>query len=190
MQEKSRIPGLAECLQLMQDYAMLANIRRHSLVVARLAIQLLQGLNAMQPGKPQASMELVLAGALLHDIAKTPCLNTRCDHAKVGADICIKEGYPEVAAVVGQHVRLSFFDEASYEAGRFSALELVLYADKRVRHHSIVSLDERLDYILERYGGNNPERCQAIEQHFQQCARLERLLFRWLPFPPQELGIS
>ncbi|MDO5673688.1 MAG: HDIG domain-containing protein [bacterium] len=190
MEEEPRIPGLAECLQLMQDHAMLANIRRHSLVVARLAIQLLQGLSDMQPGKPQAGMELVLAGALLHDIAKTPCLNTKCDHAKIGADICLKEGYPEVAAVVGQHVRLSVFDVAGYEAGRFSALELVHYADKRVRHHTVVSLDERLDYILERYGDNNPERCQAIELHFQQCARLERLLFRWLPFPPQELGIS
>ena len=190
MEEKPRIPGIADCLQLMQDYAMLANIRRHSLVVARLAIQLLQGLRDMQPGKPQADMNLVLAGALLHDIAKTPCLNTKCDHAQVGADICLKEGYPEVAAVVGQHVRLSFFDEASYQAGSFTALELVHYADKRVRHHTVVSLDERQEYILERYGNNNPERCRAIEQHFQQCARLERLLFRWLPFSPQELGIN
>ena len=72
MEEKPRIPGIADCLQLMQDYAMLANIRRHSLVVARLAIQLLQGLRDMQPGKPQADMNLVLAGALLHDIAKPP----------------------------------------------------------------------------------------------------------------------
>jgi len=100
-----RIPGLHECLLLMEQYGMLSNIRRHSLVVARLAIQLLEGLCAMQPNNPQAAKELVLAGALLHDIAKTPCLHSRCDHAQVGAEICHKEGYPEVAAIVAQHVR-------------------------------------------------------------------------------------
>ncbi|NLZ17934.1 MAG: HDIG domain-containing protein [Desulfobulbaceae bacterium] len=189
MAASPHIPGLRECLRLMVEYGMLGNIRRHSLVVARLAMQLQEGLSAMQPGKPQAAKELVLAGALLHDIAKTLCLNTNCDHAKVGADICRKEGYPEVAHVVGQHVRLSPFDEDRYKAGCFTALELVHYADKRVRHHVVVSLDERREYIIERYGNNSPERYRAIEQHFQQCAYLERLLFRWLPFSPQELGI-
>ncbi|MGI6637620.1 MAG: HDIG domain-containing metalloprotein [Desulfobulbus sp.] len=184
-----RIPGLHECLLLMEQYGMLSNIRRHSLVVARLAIQLLEGLCAMQPNNPQAAKELVLAGALLHDIAKTPCLHSRCDHAQVGAEICHKEGYPEVAAIVAQHVRLSPFATQRYEAGQFGAMELVHYADKRVRHHVVVSLDERLEYIIERYGNNNPERCQAIERHFQRCGRLEHLLFRWLPFAPEELGI-
>lgn len=168
---------------------MLANIRRHSLVVARLAVQLLEGLRAMQPGRPQASQELVLAGALLHDIAKTPCLGSRCDHAHEGALICQREGYPQVAEIVAQHVRLSPFAEARYAAGLFGAPELVHYADKRVRHHCVVSLDERLEYILERYGRNNPERCRAIELHFRQCHRLEQLLFDHLPFTPAELGI-
>ncbi len=190
MPASSRIPSLEACVQLMEEYGMLANIRHHSLVVARLAVQLLEGLKAMQPDRPQADMELVLAGALLHDIAKTPCLTAQCDHALVGADICRREGYPEVAEIVAQHVRLSPFTEDRYQAGVFNAVVLVHYADKRVRHHSVVSLDERLEYILERYGNNNPQRCQAIERHFQQCAHLERLLFRWLPFPPQELGIS
>lgn len=167
---------------------MLANIRRHSLVVARLAMQLLAGLHAMQPDRPQAPRELVLAGALLHDIAKAPCLGGRCDHAREGALICRREGYPRVAEIVAQHVRLAPFAEARYEAGLFGAPELVHYADKRVRHHCVVSLDERLEYILERYGRNNPERCRAIELHFRQCRRLEQLLFRRLPFPPEELG--
>ncbi len=188
MEAPPRIPDLATCLLLMKRYGMLANIHRHSLVVARLAIELLEGLSAMQPDRPQAARELVMAGALLHDIAKTQCLGGRCDHAREGALICRKEGYPQVAEIVAQHVRLFPFAEQRYEKGHFGALELVHYADKRVRHHDVVSLDERLEYILERYGNNNPERCQTIERHFGLCRRLERLLFRWLPFAPEELG--
>ena len=188
MEEKPRIPGIADCLQLMQDYAMLANIRRHSLVVARLAIQLLQGLRDMQPGKPQADMNLVLAGALLHDIAKTPCLNSNCDHAKAGAAICRQHGLEEIAAIVAEHVILKDYNPARYAEGHFTAGEIVYYADKRVRHNVVVHLDERLEYILDHYGKGNPPRQQLIRENFNRCLTLEHHLFRWLPFAPAELG--
>ena len=135
-------------------------------------------------------MGLVMAGALLHDIAKTPCLAGNCHHAELGAEICLVEGFPEVAYIVDQHIRLDPFDEAGYEDGYFGPRELVHYADKRVRHHSIVSLDERLDYVLQRYGEHDAARCRSLEKHFGQCRLLERLLFRWLPFPPEALGVS
>lgn len=190
MSARARVPGLAECIRLTYKYGMLDNIRWHSLVVARLAVNLHAGLLAMQPGRVQGDMGLVMAGALLHDIAKTPCLAGNCHHAELGAEICLAEGFPEVAYIVGQHVRLDPFDEAGYEDGYFGPRELVHYADKRVRHHSIVSLDERLDYVLQRYGEHDAARCRSLEKHFGQCRLLERLLFRWLPFPPEALGVS
>ena len=81
------VPTIATCLQLMERYEMLPHIRHHSLVVARLAEQLISGLIATNPERPQADRELVIAGALLHDIAKTPCLNSECDHARMGGEI-------------------------------------------------------------------------------------------------------
>ena len=102
---------------------MLDNIRWHSLVVARLAVTLHAGLLAMQPGRVQADMGLVMAGALLHDIAKTPCLAGNCHHAELGAEICLAEGFPEVAYIVGQHVRLDPFE--STKIGRASCRERV-----------------------------------------------------------------
>jgi len=188
MDSPTRIPTLDACIGLMEQYAMLANIRHHSLVVARLAEQIQEGLTLFSPNRPQADRQLVITGALLHDIAKTPCLNSECDHAKVGGEICRNHGYPEIAAIVEQHVLLWEYEPARYVEGKFTAREIVYYADKRVRHNVVVNLDKRLEYILEHYGKGNPTRHALIRENFKKCITLEQYLFRWLPFAPKDLG--
>ena len=183
-----RIPSLAQSLQLMDQYHMLVNIRHHSLVVARLADRIHAGLCATAPNHRQCDRNLVIAGALLHDIAKTPCLRNNCDHAKVGADICRQEGFPEIAAIVEEHVILGQHEPQRYQNGMFNAREIVHYADKRVRHHLVVDLDQRLQYILEHYGRGNTTRETLIRKNFDRCFTLERYLFQWLPFAPGDLG--
>ena len=185
MADAARIPGLDDCIRLFDAHGMLDNIRHHSLVVAELSARIARGLAEKTPDRPQPDLKLVMAGALLHDIAKTPCLYGRCDHARVGAAICLDAGWPEVAEIVGQHVYLQPFDTPRYEAGVFFAKEIVHYADKRV-----LSLEERLEDILERYCKDNPERRRRSVEHFAQCRLLEKLLFRWLPFAPEDLGIG
>lgn len=159
----------------MDEYAMLDNIRAHSIMVARVAYFVLQGL-ADSSSSPPPSEKLVLAGALLHDIAKTPCLKNRCDHAKHGREICLELGYPEVAEIVREHVILMDFSLARYGKGDFLAKEIVYYADKRVRHDEIVSLEERLEYILENYGNNDPKRHRLIKENFAKCQQFENFL--------------
>jgi putative nucleotidyltransferase with HDIG domain len=182
------IPSILECIQLMEQYGMLVNIRHHSLVVARLAERLLEGLGTTIPTRPQADRNLVITGALLHDIAKTPCLNSTCDHAKVGADICRQHGFPEIATIVEEHVILRQYEPERYATGIFTAREIVYYADKRVRHHLVVDLGARLEYILDHYGKGNPVRQELIRQNFSKCQTLEQHLFQWLPFTPEDLS--
>ena len=43
MDSPTRTPSLRACIDLMEQYAMLDNIRHHSLVVARLAEQIQEG---------------------------------------------------------------------------------------------------------------------------------------------------
>lgn len=182
------IPTIQQCYSLMDEYAMLDNIRAHSLMVARVANVLLQGLaDASTPDAMLPETDLVLTGALLHDIAKTPCLENRCDHARQGRDICLELGYPEVAEVVREHVILSEFSPNRYASGLFLAKELVYYADKRVRHEEIVSLEERLDYILERYGNNDASRHDLISENFDKCLQLETFLFASLVIQVDEI---
>ncbi len=178
------VPSLNTCYSLMDEYAMLDNIRAHSIMVARVTQVLLQKLADSPQQSAAPPRKLSLAGALLHDIAKTPCLENRCDHAKRGRDICLRLGYPEVAEVVREHVILTEFSAERYQQGVFLAKEIVYYADKRVRHDEIVSLEERLEYILENYGNNDPERHRLIRENFRKCRELENFLFSVLGMTP------
>lgn len=183
--EQPAIPDTATCIRLMDEYGMLENIRHHSLVVAQIADALIVELLDDPVWAPERA--LVLAGALLHDIAKTPCLDGNCDHAAAGGDICRKHEYPEVAEIVEQHVILKDHDPDRYNSGRFTAMEIVYYADKRVRHNQVVSLEERLEYIIDHYGNDDPELHCLIRENFQRCRELEQALFRVLPFNAEAL---
>lgn len=185
----SIIPDVAHCFRLMDEYAMLPNIRGHSIMVARVALQLWEGLaHDERVASHLPARDLVAAGALLHDIAKTPCLQSGDDHARAGAEICARLGYPEIARIVAEHVVLRDHDPARNEIGRFTAREIIYYADKRVRHEEIVSLEERLVYILERYGAGEPEVERRIRENFARCVQLEYSLFSFLPFAPARLA--
>lgn len=147
-------------------------------MVTRVAyVLLLELTKSVKKDVPLPDEKLVLAGALLHDIAKTPCLQQDCHHAKKGRDLCIELGYKEVGEVVREHVWLFEFSPERYASGHFFAKELVYYADKRVRHDQIVSIAARKDYILERYGNNDPERHRLITENFDNCRQLESFLF-------------
>jgi uncharacterized protein len=181
------IPGIDTCVALMEQYEMLPNIRRHSLLVARIADVLATGLQGSIKVSAPPDRQLCVSGALLHDIAKTPCLQTACDHAETGAEICLRHGYPEIAEIVGGHVMLQNFLLENYRQGLFQAQEIVYYADKRVRHDSIVSLAERLEYIIERYGKNDEAIHEKIRHNFRKCEQLEFFLFQFLDFSPNQL---
>lgn len=174
------IPTVAECFRYMADYGMLDNIRNHSILVARVAALLVD--NIRQPGAP-LSRERAVAGALLHDIGKTACLETEDDHAECGREICLAHDMAEIAEIVAQHVILRDTDLAV-----FTEEEVVYYADKRVNHDQVVSLEERLAYILERYGRNNVRRHQAILLNFSRCKALEARLFTGLSFAPEDVA--
>lgn len=177
-----------QCLELHDRFQMLDNIRAHSFAVARVAETLVDGLH--RTGKsagPLPDKEEVIVGALLHDIAKTLCIKTDCHHAEVGRQICLELGYPELSEVVAEHVVLKSFNSDRYVQGIFGTKEMVYYSDKRVRHDQVVSLAGRLEYILKRYGDNNPVKEQLIQKNFSKSLELEKHLFSFLDFHPEEL---
>jgi putative nucleotidyltransferase with HDIG domain len=178
---KRGIPSREECLALMEDQGMLPNIRSHSLQVARVAHTLTHHL---LPAHPHLDMALVEAGALLHDIAKTECLKTKKRHTERGAEILIERGFPRLAEIVAQHVRLS---DGHGNRKSVSEVEIVHYADKRVLHEDIVDLFTRFEDLKTRYGRTPRER-ELIEALYADSLKQEAKLFRLLPFAPQELS--
>lgn len=182
------IPSINQCLQFIDQFEMLDNIRAHSFKVARVAEALVDGLGRSTNGRgPIPHKEEVIAGALLHDIAKTLCLKTGCLHAEEGQRICVELGYPAIGEIVAEHVVLKNFAAESYAKGIFGPKEMVFYADKRVRHDQVVPLSSRLDYILERYGLGDPSREHRIRLNFNQSLDFENYLFNFLDFKPDEV---
>jgi len=174
------IPSIAQCFRLMEQYAMLPNIREHSVMVSRVAGLIGSGLAR---GGRTLSQELIVTGALLHDIAKTASLETELRHDELGREICLRHGFDELAEIVAEHVVLK-----GGPPERCTEKEIVYYADKRVLHDVIVTLEARLDYIIHRYGNGDEGLHARIRQNFAQAHAIEARLFAELDFFPEELG--
>lgn len=159
---------------------MLDHIRDHSIMVEKIANVL--ALKLMETGV-DLSLPLIRAGALMHDIGKTLCLNSKHDHAAKGQEICLQNNLKEIAEIVGEHVTLKTYQRDS----PISEKEIVYYADKRVNHDKVVSLEERQDYIIERYAKGRKDLCALIIKNFDFCREVEKKIFSKLSFSPENL---
>jgi uncharacterized protein len=147
MKEYIPVPTEQECYEIMKRYHMLDNIMKHSIMVMKVSMALVA--NLKDPDLLQSS--LVMASALLHDIAKTRTIETKeLRHDMIGGEIMRELGFDKIAEAVESHVVFEGFDPE----GDLEAREIVFYADKRVMHDSIVSLDSRVDDLVKRYGVN------------------------------------
>jgi putative nucleotidyltransferase with HDIG domain len=175
-----RIPTRKECDRLIHEMAMLEHIVSHSRLVCRVALLLTDHLLARHA---RLNRDLVRASALLHDITKTRSFKTKERHAQSGESFLREKGYPEVGKIVGQHVCLDGFSEAA----PLTEAEIVNYADKRVLHDQVASLDDRMRYIRDRYC-KNAEHREKLGGLWEETLALERKIFSRLPFGPEEIG--
>ncbi len=173
------IPDRDECLRLMRQYGMLEHIVAHSLEVTRVALFLCTELN--RKGQ-RLDPRLVEAGSLLHDIAKTRCLQTKEDHTQAGCCLLKGMGYEKVGEIVAQHVWLT--EEGDPFA--VSEEEVVNYADKRVRHDRIVSLGERFLDLKDRYG-RNERSIDYLERLEELILGIEKKIFLILKIDPDDI---
>ena len=172
-------PSREECYKLMCETGMLPNIVAHSLQVCRTATFLVERLRECGI---KLDRDLVRASALLHDITKTRSLTTGEIHAHTGAELINEMGYPDVAFIIGHHVIL----DETFVSDEPAEVEIVNYADKRILHDRVVSLRERMDYILVRYAKHPGDR-ERIARNWLRAKELEKKLFKFLPFSPNDL---
>ena len=65
--------------------------------------------------------------------------------------------------------------------------EILNYSDKRVRHEDVVTLSERFQDLIVRYGRGNPFVEDAIRQNWRVTEAVEQKLFSRLPFTPDDI---
>lgn len=162
------IPRKEDCHDLWERYSMLDNIRAHSTLVADLAYSI--SLIASDKGIA-VYPEAMLAAGLLHDLAKTYTIAHGGSHAQLGAAWVMNETRnPQISRTVLFHVHWPW-DDVLCDDRLFMVMALE-YADKRVRHDAYVSLDERFEDLLVRYGVNEYARMRIRMSH-EQGKRIE-----------------
>ncbi len=176
---KLNIPSQKECYGLIQEMGMMDHIVDHSEQVCRVALCLAD--NLCHAGI-DLNLELIQASALLHDITKTRSFRTKENHAETGGKFLQERGFSEVGHVIAQHVKLDSY----VVSNDLVEAEIVNYADKRVLHDQIVSLTDRMSYILERYADGIKSR-ERILGLWSKSKDLEKRIFSFLPFLPQAL---
>ncbi|EJW10671.1 HD domain protein [Rhodovulum sp. PH10] len=146
---RHRAPDPEECDAMLDAAAAGDTVRAHGRAVAALAETLAERLAA---AGVRIDVDLVRAGALLHDIAKG-----RRRHAEVGAAMVRAFGFPEVARVVARHMEIAFDGETLDEAA------VVHLADKLVTGERRVGLAERFAPALARFR-DDPEALAAARR--------------------------
>jgi putative nucleotidyltransferase with HDIG domain len=131
------IPTRAECEAILVDQAVSASVVHHSRKVAEVAVEIASML--LRNGV-ELNLELVLAGALLHDLAKG-----QPNHAAAGAAALRAMNLPRVASVVRSHTDFDFV------SNRLDENAIVFLADKLVRGDEVVSIEQRFQPALTRF---------------------------------------
>jgi len=134
------IPSGAECAEILAGQHVTQPVIRHSRMVANIALRLA---HALHRTGMRLNMDLVQAGALLHDLAKG-----RPDHAVLGASILRAMDFLRVAEIVGAHTDLQFSRSTLDERA------IVYLADKLVRGEDLVTITQRFQPALDRFGGD------------------------------------
>ena len=138
------LPTEEECYRLMEKFEMLPNIVAHSVQVMKVSLAITDNLI----NDSTINRELVKTAALLHDIAKTHTIKTgESRHDLIGGEMLREIGYDSIAEIVEQHIMFENFNPD----GAVEEREIVFYADKRVMHDRIVTIDERVNDIAHRY---------------------------------------
>lgn len=167
----SHIPDDRECFALWDKYGMWENIRAHSRKVALICEAL--AARALEVGF-NVSVRQARSAGLLHDLAKTRCLEYGGSHAQLGAAwVLLETGDYVLAQATLLHVHWAW---PLPEPGRICRLPFFLqYADKRVMHDRIVRLGERFEDLQKRYGLTEKARA-GINATLSQTREMEAKL--------------
>jgi CTP:molybdopterin cytidylyltransferase MocA/HD superfamily phosphodiesterase len=162
------LPSERRCQELLHDGGVPPQRIAHSRAVAAVAAALTAALNERDQC---LCVPLVVAGALLHDVARA-----EPHHGGAGADLLERLGYPRVAPLVRHHMRLG--EAAGDEIGE---AQVVYLADKLVQDDRLVGLEARFAVRLARHAAD-PEALRGVRARLEEArlvqARVEAILGR------------
>lgn len=160
-------PSREECLALLKQYHTPDHVVRHCVKVAETALKIGQALN--NKGY-DLNLELIQGAGLIHDIARV-----EDKHWDVGADIASGLGYDQEAAIIKVHMHYN----CDPNKRDITETDIICLADRMVKEDEFVGLDNRMQYILDKFQGNQ-EAIERISERIKDnrsfIARIERII--------------
>lgn len=174
------VPDEEQCALLWDKYDMMPHIRDHCRAVAGVATEIVRRAEdrGIIPAGRALSVPLARAAALLHDLAKSYSIRHGGSHAQLGAAWVREEtGNPLIAQAVLFHVEWPWSGTSMDDVRDPMRLPVIVaYADKRVRHSEVVTIKERFDDLLVRYG-ISADKVDNIAANYAHVQAVERAIF-------------
>jgi len=156
MQEQNEhIPSEEECLSLLKKYKTPSNVIRHCEVVTRIAKRISSQLKGV-------NLELVIAGAMLHDIGRS--VTHSIFHAIEGVKILKRENISErIINIVKNHIGTGIpkkeakkldLPEDDYIPKTIEE-EIVSFADNLSKGEKEISFEEAKKLFVKKFGHNS-----------------------------------
>jgi putative hydrolase of the HAD superfamily len=139
------LPEVHSCLLWLQENGASAHLLTHVQQVAAIAYVLSEWLRA---AGMNVNPILAHRGGLLHDLAKATH-HQGMDHGQLAGVMLRQKDEPALADIADHHMLFTLLDEVRMP--RTWEQKLVYYADKLVEKNELVSVDERLAGLQERY---------------------------------------
>ena len=179
----------SKCIELLKEQDTPRNIFLHSRKVNAISNLLADKLSK---AGIKIDKYLVDTGSLLHDIKKWHCLKSEnCSkgyherHHYAAYNTLILMGYPFQARIALKHG----LDEVLCKKYGLTKWEdiIVYYADKRVNHDKVVTLDGRFEYLRKRYGSLSKGSMENINRTERPLKELEEKIFKRLDIKPGDI---
>lgn len=148
--EAHKYPDREQCQRVLDRVGTPAHIVRHCQAVTDTALTIAMELNF---NGMELSLPLIYASGSLHDV-----LRMRPDHPKLGAELMLDYGYPEVADIIKDHMKyqhpLPVYD--------ITEKDIICLSDKLRQEDKLVTLEQRLAPVLLRWK-DDPQAISDIE---------------------------
>ena len=167
-----QLPSREQAIELLKDVGCEPKVINHCLAVTDFALQMA---NKLKVKGLRIDLQLVEAGAILHDIGRSKTHGI--DHSLVGAQIAQQKGLPlPIINIIKRHIGAGITDDeaAWLEWPRDiyvpQTLEekVVCYADKRIDHDRVVPIEEEIKKLKSQGFDEGAERVRNLHDEITQ----------------------
>ena len=164
----SGLPNREQAIELLRKNKCSPQVISHCIAVADLAVETA---NKLQRNGLKINIELVEAGALLHDLGRSK--NHTVDHAIVGAQIAQSVGLPEpVIRIIKRHVGAGITAEEAAKFGwpkdiyapQTMEEKVVSYADKLIDNSKKIPVEAEIEKLRKENKSEAAERVRKLHE--------------------------